>query len=251
MPAKNTTPAKSEKTKGKSDNKSTKKQKEEDIEQIERNCSFCGRSSKSAFRMIAGPNNIFICEECISVCIKIFSDEGVFMCPYSFKKTSNALELLGSNLHIPKDKKGRIKYDVLYLSPNTAISEKFYTTHIQPLAEFNKVKVKYVTMQSDTRFGFDKEIIDIYNCSFIMADVSGKTPDIMYLLGMVNLIDKPVFFITQKPEDIPNSVNNDFVLFYDKFGKSLTDNEKKVKPFFAQIKKLKNLTRKLMQKKGN
>jgi len=200
--------------------------------------------------MIAGPNDIFICDECISVCVKIFSEEGCFICPYSFHKTANSLELLGSNLHLPKDKKGRIKYDVLYLSPNNALSEKFYSTHIQPLADTNKVKVKYVTMQSDTRFDFDKEIIDIYNCSFIMADVSGKNPDIMYLLGMINLIEKPLFIITQKSADIPNKVNNDFTILYDKSAKPIIDLDKKVKPFFSQIKKFKNMARKLLPKKG-
>ena len=159
MPARKSTTAKTEKANGKPN---TKNHKEENFEQKECICSFCNKSSKNAFRMIAGPNDIFICDECISVCVKIFSEEGCFICPYSFHKTANSLELLGSNLHLPKDKKGRIKYDVLYLSPNNALSEKFYSTHIQPLADTNKVKVKYVTMQSDTRFDFDKEIIDIF-----------------------------------------------------------------------------------------
>ena len=35
-------------------------------------CSFCNREPSSLRLMIAGPNNIFICEECIEVCVRIF-----------------------------------------------------------------------------------------------------------------------------------------------------------------------------------
>jgi len=42
---------------------------------IERICSFCGKSADMARRLIAGPNNVFICDECVEVCRKILSDE--------------------------------------------------------------------------------------------------------------------------------------------------------------------------------
>ena len=41
----------------------------------ERVCSFCGKSGDSARRLIAGPNDIFICDECIEVCRNILSQE--------------------------------------------------------------------------------------------------------------------------------------------------------------------------------
>ncbi|MDR1418872.1 MAG: ATP-dependent Clp protease ATP-binding subunit ClpX [Treponema sp.] len=42
---------------------------------FERSCSFCGKSADMARRLIAGPNDIFICDECVEVCRKILSDE--------------------------------------------------------------------------------------------------------------------------------------------------------------------------------
>jgi ATP-dependent Clp protease ATP-binding subunit ClpX len=42
---------------------------------LERICSFCGKSADMARRLIAGPNNVFICDECVEVCRKIL-DEG-------------------------------------------------------------------------------------------------------------------------------------------------------------------------------
>ena len=37
-------------------------------------CSFCGKNVDAAKRMIAGPFDIFICDECVSLCSEILSD---------------------------------------------------------------------------------------------------------------------------------------------------------------------------------
>ncbi|MDR2608544.1 MAG: ATP-dependent Clp protease ATP-binding subunit ClpX [Treponema sp.] len=42
---------------------------------LERACSFCGKSADMARRLIAGPNDIFICDECVEVCRKILAEE--------------------------------------------------------------------------------------------------------------------------------------------------------------------------------
>ncbi|MDR1100295.1 MAG: ATP-dependent Clp protease ATP-binding subunit ClpX [Treponema sp.] len=42
---------------------------------FERSCSFCGKSADMARRLIAGPNDVFICDDCVEVCRKILSDE--------------------------------------------------------------------------------------------------------------------------------------------------------------------------------
>jgi ATP-dependent Clp protease ATP-binding subunit ClpX len=41
----------------------------------ERICSFCGKSAEITRRLIAGPNDVFICDECVEVCRKILSEE--------------------------------------------------------------------------------------------------------------------------------------------------------------------------------
>ncbi|TFG61938.1 MAG: ATP-dependent Clp protease ATP-binding subunit ClpX, partial [Spirochaetales bacterium] len=39
-----------------------------------KSCSFCGKSSEAARRLIAGPG-VFICDECVNVCKKILDEE--------------------------------------------------------------------------------------------------------------------------------------------------------------------------------
>ena len=41
----------------------------------ERICSFCGKSADTARRLIAGPGDVYICDECVDVCLKILSEE--------------------------------------------------------------------------------------------------------------------------------------------------------------------------------
>jgi ribosomal protein S14 len=56
-----------------------------------RKCSFCGRPSGELRRLIAGPNSVNICDECVTVCMKILMEEN----PASLR--SYLLELLSDN----------------------------------------------------------------------------------------------------------------------------------------------------------
>ncbi|MBX9697056.1 MAG: ATP-dependent Clp protease ATP-binding subunit ClpX, partial [Alphaproteobacteria bacterium] len=38
-------------------------------------CSFCGKSQHEVRKLIAGPN-VFICDECVDLCIEIIREEG-------------------------------------------------------------------------------------------------------------------------------------------------------------------------------
>jgi len=42
---------------------------------FDRACSFCGKSADMARRLIAGPREVFICDECVDVCRKILAEE--------------------------------------------------------------------------------------------------------------------------------------------------------------------------------
>ncbi len=38
-------------------------------------CSFCGKNQKQVKKLIAGPSNVYICDECIDICNDIITDE--------------------------------------------------------------------------------------------------------------------------------------------------------------------------------
>ncbi len=37
-------------------------------------CSFCGKSQDQVRRLIAGPNGVYICDECVSLCNEIIAE---------------------------------------------------------------------------------------------------------------------------------------------------------------------------------
>ena len=39
-------------------------------------CSFCGKTQKQVAKLIAGPG-VFICNECVDLCVEILDEEGV------------------------------------------------------------------------------------------------------------------------------------------------------------------------------
>ena len=38
-------------------------------------CSFCGKTQNQVNRLLAGPNNIYICDECINTCVQLIRDD--------------------------------------------------------------------------------------------------------------------------------------------------------------------------------
>ncbi len=38
-------------------------------------CSFCGKSQEQVARLIAGPNHVYICNECVALCQEIIDEE--------------------------------------------------------------------------------------------------------------------------------------------------------------------------------
>jgi hypothetical protein len=72
-----TTTKKPEKTARKPPVKKTarKEKKTDKLLKVIRYCSFCGRPSNELMALIAGPNNIFICDNCLEVCVAILLDD--------------------------------------------------------------------------------------------------------------------------------------------------------------------------------
>ena len=133
----------------------------------------------------------------------------------------------------------------MYLAPKKTLSEKIYTAHVAPLAEKHKIKVKHLSEILSSKLSFDKELLDIYNALLVIADVHEQDPDIMYLLGMINLIGKPLIILLQKPEDTPKGLENERYIIYKNTDKSLSDITTRIEPLFTAIKRLRRLTKKI------
>ena len=38
-------------------------------------CSFCGKPKEQAKKLIAGPNGVYICDECIEICREVLAED--------------------------------------------------------------------------------------------------------------------------------------------------------------------------------
>ena len=38
-------------------------------------CSFCNKTQAQVGKMIAGPNGVYICDQCVDVCVEIIEEE--------------------------------------------------------------------------------------------------------------------------------------------------------------------------------
>jgi ATP-dependent protease Clp ATPase subunit len=53
-----------------------------------RSCSFCDKSQDQVQRLIAGPGNVYICDECIGLCNEILAEERATPTPAADQDTS-------------------------------------------------------------------------------------------------------------------------------------------------------------------
>jgi ATP-dependent protease Clp ATPase subunit len=42
-------------------------------------CSFCGRDQNEIRRLIAGPDGVFICDECVGLCQEVLEEDGILL----------------------------------------------------------------------------------------------------------------------------------------------------------------------------
>ena len=59
-------------------------------------CSFCGKTQDQVKKLIAGTNNVFICDECIDLCAEILEEE-------FDGQEEPAVDVAGINLLKPKE----------------------------------------------------------------------------------------------------------------------------------------------------
>jgi hypothetical protein len=80
---------------------------------------------------------------------------------------------------------------------------EIYRNIIKPTVE----SYNYQCKRADDFFTANKIMDDIEkairNCSFVIADLTGKNPNVFYEVGMSHILDKKVILLAQSIEDIP------------------------------------------------
>ncbi|MBR5234137.1 MAG: ATP-dependent Clp protease ATP-binding subunit ClpX [Clostridia bacterium] len=77
-------------------------------------CSFCGKSQDMVRKLIAGPNNVFICDECTELCLSIIEEEDYYSQPN--KKGGKTV----SKRNLPKPAEIKAKLDEYVIGQDAA-----------------------------------------------------------------------------------------------------------------------------------
>ena len=101
-----------------------------------------------------------------------------------------------------------------FLCPFSEPFNAIYQDHIRPSVE----RAGFVVNRADEIFGTEPIIEDIWESiiasEVIIADVSGRNPNVMYEIGMAHAVGKPVLILTQDIDDVPFDLRHHRCIIY-------------------------------------
>lgn len=175
-------------------------------------CSFCGKAQDELKAIIAG-SEASICNECIDICDEILEEHGHR--PKSTETLEIDLTELGIKPRFNKFKFTRRENHCFYVGPFLEPFNIIYRDHLTKALMSESFSVE----RADEIFGTEPIIEDIWesinSASIIVADVSGKNPNVMYEIGMAHTVGKPVVIITQNIDDVPFDLKHYRCIIYE------------------------------------
>ena len=103
--------------------------------------------------------------------------------------------------------------------------DRYFTNIIAPAV----IDASYEPVRADSLFTSTQIIADIWrltrSANILLADLSGKNPNVFYELGLAHAIGKPVVLISNSIDDVPFDLRALRIIIYDKedesWGKNL------------------------------
>jgi hypothetical protein len=137
--------------------------------------------------------------------------------------------------------------DIFVIMPFADNFAPIYDDHLKSAAS----KLGYSIKRGDDFFSKYSIMADVWsaivNTKLVIADCTGRNPNVFYELGMAHALDRPVIMITQNMEDIPFDVRHLRIIPYEytprgmiKLENSLIDAIEKVLADAADYENIKN-----------
>jgi len=107
-----------------------------------------------------------------------------------------------------------IPADVFVLMPFLDELKAVYEDHIQAVAK----KLSVTALRADDFFAANSVISDVWNAinraKILIADCTGRNPNVFYELGIAHTLGKPVILVAQRKDDIPFDVQHIRTILY-------------------------------------
>ena len=140
-------------------------------------CSFCGKTEKQVRKLIAGPGDVFICDECISLCDEILEDELQEL--YSDRDAEEEVEI---NLLKPKEIKEFLDEHVIgQEEAKKALSVAVYNHYKRVMSqtdmdvELQKSNILMIGPTGSGKTYLAQTLAKILNVPFAIADATTLT----------------------------------------------------------------------------
>jgi hypothetical protein len=121
-----------------------------------------------------------------------------------------------------------VKSDIFVIMPFLKDLKPVYDDHIRPAAQSMNLTVA----RGDDFFSAQSVMADIWNamnaCRLVIADCTGRNPNVFYEMGMAHTLGKPVILISQTREDIPFDIQHIRYLIYEFTPRGMLEFEKKL-----------------------
>lgn len=119
-------------------------------------------------------------------------------------------------------------HDIFVIMPFKEEMRAVYQDHLRKIAS----KLKRSIARADDFFGAHQVMEDVwsalYSSKVIVADCTGKNPNVFYEMGIAHSIGKPVILITQNSDDVPFDLRHIRYLEYEFTPKGMKLFEKQI-----------------------
>jgi hypothetical protein len=118
------------------------------------------------------------------------------------------------------------RFDVFVLMPFAQVMRPVYDDHIKRVASGLSLTVG----RADDLFSAHSVMADvwsgIYGAQMVVADCTGRNPNVFYEIGLAHVLGRPVILITQSKDDVPFDVKHIRYIHYTFTPRGMTDFEK-------------------------
>lgn len=105
-------------------------------------------------------------------------------------------------------------YDLFVLMPFAQNLKPIYDDHIKKIAG----KLNLTIARADDFFSQNSIMQEVWSAialaSILIADCTGKNPNVFYEIGLAHALEKPVILITQNPDDVPFDLRHRRYILY-------------------------------------